>query len=103
MFAVVRRYNVAPGMTGQVMELVQTEFADQIRQLPGFETYYLVDAGDGTLLSINVFRDQAGAEESNRVASAFVRERLGRLIKSAPTILSGEVGVALGAAMAAGG
>src|SRR5216683_1250029 len=39
-------------------------FVPRLRETPGFEAYYLVDAGNGVVVSISLFGDRAGAEES---------------------------------------
>jgi hypothetical protein len=70
---------------------VNEEFLPRVRQMPGFLGYYVVDGGDGTLVSVSLFEDRAGAEESTRAATGWVRERLGHLIKTAPVISTGEV------------
>jgi hypothetical protein len=43
-----------------------------IREIPGFVDYYLVDAGDGVLISTSIFEDASGEEESNWRAGEFV-------------------------------
>ena len=91
MYAVLRRYNVNPGSTETIVNRVNGEFLPTISQLPGFISYLVLDPGDGTLASISVFEDRAGAEESTRAATAWVREHLGHMIRSAPVIATGTV------------
>lgn len=55
--------------------------------------YGLVDAGDGTIASVSVFEDQAGAEASTEKAADWVRENLAELVEGAPQVVSGEVTV----------
>jgi hypothetical protein len=68
--------------------------ADEIRavigDVPGFRAYYLVEAGDGTV-SVTVCDDQAGAEESNRVAADWLRSNMPELGGAAPTVSAGAV------------
>jgi len=93
MFAVVRRYNVKEGMSQRVIERVETEYLEKTKSLAGFVAYYVVDPEDGTLMSLSIFSDRASADESNRKASEFVRERLHGLVGTAPTILTGNVAI----------
>lgn len=91
MYAVVRRYNIVEGMTPRVIERVEAEYVEKVRTLPGFVSYLVVDPNDGTLLSLALFSERASAQESNRVASEFVRMRLHGMVSTAPMIVSGEV------------
>lgn len=61
-----------------------------IRQVPGFLDYYLVETSDG-VLSISVFADQAGAEESTRRAADFVRQHLTDFYLGPPTVTTGSI------------
>jgi hypothetical protein len=67
--------------------------ADEIREviggINGFKAYHLVKTGDGTT-SISVFDDEAGAEESNRAAAAWLAENLPDLKVASPQVTSGE-------------
>jgi heme-degrading monooxygenase HmoA len=72
MYATVRKYTG----TELVDVLVQNE--DTVRGLltgiEGFKAYYLLRTDDGTALSITVYDDQSGVEESNRQAADWVRQ-----------------------------
>ena len=63
---------------------------DVISQVPGFVAYYLVKTGSDTV-SVTVCEDQAGAEESNSVAAAWLRENMADALPSAPMVAAGEV------------
>jgi hypothetical protein len=90
MYATVRTYTGAPGL---VDALVQNE--DDVKKLitgiDGFRAYYLIRSGDGDAVSVSVYDDQRGAEESNQAAANWVRENLPDLSVSAPQIHEGEV------------
>jgi hypothetical protein len=90
MFATVRRYE---GVTNpsEAGRLVNEGFLPLISQIPGFVAYYWVDAGSGVMISTSVFQDQSGAEESNKRAAGFVREKLAPLLPNPPQITAGEV------------
>jgi len=91
MHAVIRRYNTAQGAAAEIADRVNAEFVPIINQAPGFIAYYVVESGDGTLLSVSVFEDRAGSDESTKVATAWVRQNLGHKITTAPIITSGTV------------
>ena len=59
-----------------------------IAKIEGFRALF---AGDGTLISVNVFRDARGAEESVRTAARWVEQNLATLLPEKPEVISGEV------------
>ena len=69
----------------------QDEVRDVISGISGFQSYYMVQTDDGGAVSMSVFDDQAGAEESTRRAAEWVRENLPDLGVSPPEVSSGEV------------
>ncbi|MFD0208023.1 hypothetical protein ACFVH9_02500 [Streptomyces hirsutus] len=90
MYAAVRRYEgvTDPAAAGR---LVNEGFVPLMRQVSGFVAYYWIDAGDGVMVSISVFQDRAGAEESVSKAADFVRDNLASLLPNPPQVTSGEV------------
>lgn len=91
MYASVRRYKMEPGSVEELMRRVEEGFVPIISKGPGFVAYYALDAGDGVVASISVFEDQAGAEESNRMAADWVKENLASLLPNPPEVTAGEV------------
>ena len=53
--------------------------------------YYALNAGAGEIATVSVFEDQAGAEESVRMAADWVRGNLAALLPDPPEITAGEV------------
>jgi hypothetical protein len=51
--------------------------------------YYALNAGK--IATVSVFEDQAGAEESIRMAADWVRQNLASLLPNPPEITAGEV------------
>jgi hypothetical protein len=90
MYATVRRYEGVSDPS-EVVRIVNEGFLPIIREIPGFVDYYLVDAGDGVLISTSIFEDASGEEESNWRAGAFTGEQLAPLISNPPHITAGEV------------
>jgi hypothetical protein len=76
-YASARRYRLSRGDVGELMHAVDAGFADRVAQLDGFLAYCVLDCGDGELLSISLFRDQATAAASDELALRFVRDELG--------------------------
>lgn len=72
---------------------VLVENGDAVRRLiseiDGFRAYYLVRTDDGAL-SISVFDDAAGGEESSRSAAKWVGENASDVQSSPPQISAGE-------------
>ena len=89
MYAVIRAY---AGNADLADALAQRE--DEVRQLisgiDGFKAYYLLKLTEGTS-TISVFESREGAEESTRVAAAWVAENLPDLNLAAPYVTAGEV------------
>lgn len=93
MYASVRKYQVDPKNIGEIVERVQEGFVPSISKAPGFYAFYAVDAGDGVALSISVFEEKAGAEQSNRMAADWVGENLAPLMPNPPEVTVGDVKV----------
>jgi hypothetical protein len=63
-----------------------------IKDADGFLAYYALNAGAGEIATVSVFENQAGAEESIRMAADWVRQNLAALLPNSPEITAGEVG-----------
>ena len=90
MHAVVRRYQFDSKSSAEVDRRIQESFVPLIRKAPGFVAYYWLDTGAGVGVSLSVFQDKAGAEESVRLAADFVKESLAGLLGK-PDVTQGEV------------
>jgi len=91
MYLTVRKYRKVEGDRNQVIESVNKSFLPMISKIDGFVDYYCFFADDGSLLSVSVFRDAKGAEESVRTAGKFVDQNLAKLMPGKPEVMSGEV------------
>lgn len=91
MYASIRRYRTDSGSADEIIRQANEGFVPIIRQAPGFRAYYIVDAGGGVVTTISIFEDQEGAEESTRMAAAFVNENLAPLLPNPPEVTAGEV------------
>jgi hypothetical protein len=90
MYATVRRYEGVSD-PGEVVRRVNEFFVPMIREIEGFVDYHVIDAGDGVMVSISIFEDRSGEEESNWRAGEFVGEHLASLFNNPPHITAGEV------------
>ena len=83
------------GATPRTSELVKKaddSLLPSLSELPGFNGYYLIEAGDGVISSVGLFDTSEHADESTRVASNWVREeKLETALPNPPKITSGEV------------
>ena len=93
MYASVRIAKAKPGMMAETIKKVNEGFVPIISQVPGFVTYYLVDIGNDQAVTVSVFNDKAGAEESGRRAQAWVTENLAPLMAGPLEVMVGEVAV----------
>jgi quinol monooxygenase YgiN len=89
MYATIRRYK-SKSPKG-VLRQVKTGFVPIISKAPGFLDYYVLNAGDGVLVSISVFETQAEEKESNRMAAQWVKQTVAPLMAGPPEITEGEV------------
>jgi hypothetical protein len=90
MHASIRRYTgVDPRFWDQIAQH-RTNLEATFRRLPSFRSWYLVRTGDG-LTTVTLCEDQAGAEESARVAATYIREIMADMIPNAPAVATGEV------------
>jgi hypothetical protein len=93
MHATIRRYEgVDATRTNEVVGKVNETLVPQLRMLPGFAGYYLIEAGDGVLSSLGLFETSDQADESGRLVSKWINdEHFSTVIPSAPKITSGRV------------
>jgi hypothetical protein len=93
MHATVRRYEgVDQNRTDELTKKVDETLMPRLSELPGFEGYYLIEAGNGVMSSISLFETSAQADESTRVAATWVREeKLETALPNSPKITDGEV------------
>ena len=93
MHATVRRYEgVDQGRTDELIKKVDETLLPSLSKLPGFEGYYLIEAGNGVMSSIGLFDTSTQADESTRVAANWVRdEKLETALPNPPKITDGKV------------
>jgi hypothetical protein len=93
MHATVRRYEgVDQSRTAELIKKVDETLLPSLSKLPGFEGYYLIEAGSGVMSSIGIFENSTQADESTRLVANWVRdEKLETALPNPPKITGGEV------------
>jgi hypothetical protein len=91
MHAAVRTYRVND--VDALVSRVEAEFAPRVKQLDGFVGYYVIDGGEGTVVSITVGETAEAVEASTSTAADWVRESAAELIEGPPQVTVGEVRV----------
>jgi hypothetical protein len=93
MHATIRRYEgVDMSRTNEVTGKVNETLVPQLRKLPGFAGYYLIEGGNGVLSSLGLFETSEQADESTKVVTKWITdEHLDTAIPNAPKITSGKV------------
>ena len=93
MHATIRRYEgVDMTRTNEVTSKIKQTLVPQLRKLPGFEGYYLIEADNGVLSSLGLFQTSEQAGESTKIVSKWITdEKLDTAIPNAPKITSGKV------------
>ena len=90
-FGVMRRYSVNQSAMAEIVSRAQAEFLPLIQGVPGLARYTIVDEGDGHLTSLSAFDSKASAEESTRVAGAWVRDNLAVHVQGSPEVVTADI------------
>jgi hypothetical protein len=93
MHATIRRYDgVDQNRTIELASRVNGTLVPKLSKLEGFKGYYMIEAGDGVLSSLDLFETPEQADESTKLAASWVREeRLETAFPNPPKITSGRV------------
>jgi hypothetical protein len=93
MHATVRRYEgVDASRADELTKKVNESLIPKLSKLPGFDGYFLIEAGNGVMTSVSLFDTSAHGDESTRVAASWVSdEKLESALPNSPKITIGEV------------
>jgi len=93
MHATIRRYEgVDTTRMSEVAGKVKESLVPQLRELPGFSGYYLIEAGNGVLSSFGLFETSEQADESQTLVTKWIGdENFNSVIPNPPKITSGKV------------
>ncbi len=89
MYATVRTYSGSPELADALVSH-EADVKSLITGIDGFKAYYLARTADGAV-SISVYDDEVGANESNSAAANWIRENLPELGGTAPQVSAGEI------------
>ena len=93
MHAIIRRYEgVDTTRMGEVVDKVNMTLLPQLRELPGFAGYFLIEAGNGIVSSFGLFETSEQADESKTLVTKWISdENFNSAIPNPPKITSGKV------------
>jgi hypothetical protein len=93
MHATIRRYEgVDTTRMNEVVGKVKETLVPQLRELPGFSGYYLIEAGNGVVSSLGLFETREQADESKTLVTKWISdENFNTVIPNPPKITSGKV------------
>lgn len=72
MFMSLRHYETAVVLVPEILRRVNNEFLPQLKQISGFVSCDILDAGKGRLITITVFQTEVGALKSSQLADQWV-------------------------------
>jgi hypothetical protein len=91
-YTVIRRYQLLPNASMEdLVERVKAGFVPIVSRIPGFQEYLFVDAGGGAHLTISLYDDPSGAEQSTQNAASWAAENVAALIAGPPEVTAGWV------------
>jgi len=92
-YTVIRRHVVEQANVDEIVRRTIEGGIPIIQKAPGFLSYRLVKADDGTLITISIFETPAQGDESRHMAAAWFKENLSSLLPNPPQVIGGEVRV----------
>jgi heme-degrading monooxygenase HmoA len=94
MFTSIRKYKVRHGSAEELARRVRESFVPLLRQMPGFQSYYLLDGGPDVLITISRFDSADEAFASNEKAANWVRNNVLEFTKGMPEVMVGNTLIA---------
>ena len=93
MHAIMRRYEgIDAKRTDELTRKVGESLTPRLKKLDGFNGYFLIEAENGVMSSVNFFDTSAHADESTRVVAEWLREeKLDTVVPNPPKITGGKV------------
>jgi len=94
MFASIRKYKVKRGTVEELTQRVRVGFLPLMREMQGFEGYYLLDSGPDVLITVSVSDSAEAALASNVSAADWVRDNVLEFTRGMPEVMVGNALVA---------
>ena len=89
MHASVRRYRVRD--IDALIEKVESEFVEQVKEIDGFVGYYVIHGGDNDVATVTVGETEEAIDQSAKMAAEEISETASDLVDGDPDVTSGEV------------
>jgi hypothetical protein len=88
MYATHRRYEgIDQSRVEELSRKVNESLIPKLSKLPGFQGYFLMEAGEGVVRSTTLFDTLPQAEDSTRIAAEWMQEeKLEKLVPNAPKV-----------------
>ena len=90
MYVVIRRFTQMRSVS-EAARRAESGIGQILKQAPGFQGYYVFDAGNGVGGSVTLFESRDEALAANETALAWIRASLSDLLDGEPEITAGEV------------
>jgi hypothetical protein len=93
MYATHRRYEgVDQSRIEELTRKVNDSLIPRLSKLPGFQGYFLMEAGDGAVRSTSLFETSSQAEDSTRISAEWIQEeKLEKLVPNPPKVMTRKV------------
>ena len=91
MHGVIRRYRVRLGTVEQAAHYAEKGFLPIVRDIPGFVSCHLLDAGNDILTCIALFETEQGAAAAVRASRDWFRDEWSSFRPLPPEVVTGEV------------
>src|SRR5690349_3059467 len=91
MHGMIRRYRVRLGTVTQAAHYAEKGFLPIVRDIPGFVSCHLLDAGDDVLTCIALFENASGTAAAVRAARDWFRDDWSSFRPLPPEVITGEV------------
>ena len=96
MYATIRRYTPKGGTftKSKIEELtprIEQGFLPILQEVPGFHCYYVLSAGEKELVTVSIFENRSGAQESTKRAAEFVRNDPLKDLLGTPEVIEGDL------------
>ena len=93
MYAAHRRYEgIDQSRIEELTRKVNESLIPRLSKMPGFNGYFLMEAGDGVIKSTSLFDTAIQAEDSTRVAAEWTEEeQLEKLVPNPPKVMTRKV------------
>ena len=82
MYAAIRRYQIDPGLCSEVVKRIIDDFVPYIKETQGLMGYYVLEAGEGKLVTLSICENEAAVETANTIATNWIKQYLASRILS---------------------